>query len=412
LTSIHALNAAHVPAAPSIYSARMLDTARVSALIAAAALPFSTAGTNIFALLAVLLWAVSGEWRSALRRVLAEPTAWISCLLASALVAGAFWSLAPIAEALRVAWKYRELALFCIIMFLFGDARWRARLIGTLFISTLTLLLLSFALHFAGAGQEHDAVLKKSSITQSFMMSVLAFGSAAEAMRTAGWRRWALVLVALVAVLNVLVAVQGRTGYVVLAALIVFLSAARWSGKGVAAALIAVALMAAAAYQFAPAFQARLHQTLAETREYREQRVTEEKSIALRLHYLRRSVEWLSARPLAGAGTGGWSEAFFEATVHDPPVYHDRAHRHPHNEYLHLAVQLGLGGLFLFLVLLAAAYRQAGRLPEREALLAQGFVVAFAVGCLFNDFLWDSTEGHLWALLGGALFGAARATRA
>jgi hypothetical protein len=39
-------------------------------------------------------------------------------------------------------------------------------------------------------------------------------------------------------------------------------------------------------------------------------------------------------------------------------------------------------------------------------LLARGFVLAFAVGCLFNDFLRDSTEGHLWAVLGGALFGA------
>ncbi len=44
---------------------------------------------------------------------------------------------------------------------------------------------------------------------------------------------------------------------------------------------------------------------------------------------------------------------------------------------------------------------------EKASALAQGLVLAFALGSLFNDFLFDTTEGHLWALVGGALFGAA-----
>jgi hypothetical protein len=40
--------------------------------------------------------------------------------------------------------------------------------------------------------------------------------------------------------------------------------------------------------------------------------------------------------------------------------------------------------------------------------LTQGFVLAFAVGSIFNDLLLDSTEGHMWAVLGGALFGASQ----
>jgi O-antigen ligase len=81
---------------------------------------------------------------------------------------------------------------------------------------------------------------------------------------------------------------------------------------------------------------------------------------------------------------------------------------HPHNEYLHLAVQLGPAGLVLLLALFAAAFRAAGRLPANEARLAEGVVLAFAVGCLFNDLIWDMTEGHIWAVVGGALFGASR----
>ena len=62
----------------------------------------------------------------------------------------------------------------------------------------------------------------------------------------------------------------------------------------------------------------------------------------------------------------------------------------------------------LFAALMGASYLRARALPAEEALLARGIVVAFAVGCLFNDFLLDSTEGHIWAVAAGALFGASR----
>jgi O-antigen ligase len=86
---------------------------------------------------------------------------------------------------------------------------------------------------------------------------------------------------------------------------------------------------------------------------------------------------------------------------------HNRDRNHPHNEYLHLAVQVGPLGAALFVAMLIVAYRSARRLPGEHALLAGGLVLAFAIGSLFNDFLFDTTEGHLWALLGGALFAAA-----
>ena len=86
---------------------------------------------------------------------------------------------------------------------------------------------------------------------------------------------------------------------------------------------------------------------------------------------------------------------------------HSRDRNHPHNEYVHLAVQLGPMGLALFVALLIVAFRRAAFLLGEYAALAQGLVLAFAVGSLFNDLLLDTTEAHLWAVLGGALFGAA-----
>jgi O-antigen ligase len=388
----------------------MLDAARWAVVVAAAALPFSTAATNLAMVLAVAAWVLAAQWRATARAIADQPAAWIGWALFAVLVAGTAWSRVPPAEAFATVNKYRELPLFGIVMFLFADARWRRRLLWATFGSAAALLLLS-CIAFSGLLQftEADraavqgAVLKKSSITHSFMMGLLCFAAAFAAPRASGWRRWTLAGIALLAALNVLVAIQSRTGYLVLAALAVWLAASRWKAKGLALGSLLSLIALAAAYLWAPPFQARIDLVAEENLQY--QSAQSETSIALRRHYIARSVESLQERPLAGAGTGAWGEVFYQATSADPAYLHNREHRHPHNEYLNLAVQLGIGGAALLAALFVVAFRRAARLPGCEPQLARAVVVAFAVGCLFNDFILDNTEGHLWAILGGALFG-------
>jgi O-antigen ligase len=394
---------------------RMLDAARACLLVAAAALPLSTAATNAFAVLAVLCWALGGQWRATSQFIAAEPVAWLGLALFAALALGIGWSLVPAREAAGALLKYRELVLFGIVAFLCREERWRLRLLWFFFASSFVLLCLSVALQLGlytyvderGFSSAQNAVLLKNHITHGFLMSLLAFGSAIVALRSAGWRRWALAGIAVLAAANVWFAVQGRTGYVVLAVLILWLGYARWSLRGLAAAGLALALLLGAAYQWAPTFQKRIAEATEEARDYRLRSRPGETSIGSRLHFWKRSAQWMAQHPVLGAGTGGWAEAFHQATAGDDPFMHNRERNHPHNEFVHLTVQLGPLGLLLFVALLVAAFRRAARLPGDYAALAQGFVLAFAVGCLFSDFLWDSTEGHLWALLGGALFGAA-----
>lgn len=384
-------------------------------LVTAASLPFSTAATNVFTALALLCWALSGEWRATLRAIAAEPAAWMGFALLAALLAGVSWSIASPAEALSAIGKYRELALFGITMFLFADARWRLRLLWVFFAAALALLVASYAILFGlfhysdprGSSSTQGAVLLKNHITHGFIMSLLAGGAIIVALRTSGWRRWALGTVSVLAAVNVWFAVQGRTGYVVMSVLLLWLAYSRWSLRGLAGSALGLALVLAAAWQWAPAFQQRVNQAVTEAHDYQVQHAPGEAPVGIRLHFAKRSLDALAQRPLLGAGTGAWGEAFYEATANDPKFFHDRAHQHPHDEYLMLAVQLGPTGLLLFIALLATVFRRAGRLPAAEAQLARGLVLAFAVGCLFGDFFWDMTEGHLWAVLGGALFGAA-----
>lgn len=400
---------------PSAYAQRMLDAARACLLVTAASLPLSTAATNAFAVFAILFWALSGQWGATLQAIGAEPVAWLGGALFAALALGTAWSLAPAREAAAALLKYRELLLFGIVAFLCGDERWRLRMLWFFFAAALVLLCLSTAIQLGlytfvdarGFSSERNAVLLKNHITHGFLMCLLAYGSAIVALRSAGWRRWALGAIAVLAAANVWFAVQGRTGYVIMAVLILWFGYARWSLKGLAGAAIALVMLLGSAYQWAPVFQKRINEAAAEARDYRKQAHPGDTSIGSRFHFWKRSAEWMRKHPLLGAGTGGWAEAFYEATEGDDSFMHNRERNHPHNEYVHLSVQLGPLGLLLFVAMLVTAFRRAARLPGAYAALAQGFVIAFAVGSLFSDFLWDSTEGHLWAVLGGALFGAA-----
>jgi O-antigen ligase len=83
------------------------------------------------------------------------------------------------------------------------------------------------------------------------------------------------------------------------------------------------------------------------------------------------------------------------------------ATENPHNEYLLIAIQIGLIGLASLLYLFYRQWQVAGRLAQplyRD--LARGMVLMFVVGCLFNSLLVDHTEGLLFAWMSALLFAA------
>ena len=149
---------------PSAYARRLLDAARAGILVAAAAIPFSTALMNVAVAAALACWLASGQWRATARAIAAEPAAWIGWLLVAALWASVAWSIVPARQAAAVANKYRELALFGIVLFLFADARWRLRLLWVLFAAAVALLVASFAvqLELLPGAREHSAVVTKA----------------------------------------------------------------------------------------------------------------------------------------------------------------------------------------------------------------------------------------------------------
>jgi O-antigen ligase len=76
----------------------------------------------------------------------------------------------------------------------------------------------------------------------------------------------------------------------------------------------------------------------------------------------------------------------------------------PHNEYLHLAAQVGLPGTALFVLLLAVQWLASARLSGLQRCAGRGVVLTIALGSLFNSLILSITGGLIFSYFAGLAF--------
>jgi len=393
----------------SRYGRTMLDAARWSVVGMAAVLPFSTAATNVFMALALIAWLASGQVLASVRLMARQPVAVGATLAVLALCAGALWSSAPPEAWAEAISKYRKLLLLALLVVLLGDWRWQSRVLLAFFGSVAVLLLVSTGIYLGVPGlPEMDwyqgAIVRRSHITHSTMMALLVLASGVFAWRTrVPWQRGVALAIAALALANMLTMIHGRTGYLLVAALLLWAGLQRFGWKGAVAALALGATVAVTVYSTVPSVRQRVDMVRSDLSEYRSGEIIS--SSGVRLHFYKRAIQILRDHPWLGTGTGSWSVEYERRNANDPEILKTfPGLGNPHNDYLLIGVQLGLAGIALFVAALVALYRLAGRLPTARAWLARGTLVAYASGALVNSFLWDAAEGTIFVLLIGALF--------
>ena len=119
-------------------------------------------------------------------------------------------------------------------------------------------------------------------------------------------------------------------------------------------------------------------------------------SLGMRLDWWQNCLDLIKEKPTFGHGTGSFKIAQNKVLTKGN---HTWPTDNPHNEYLFIAVQTGLVGLFLFISLLAAQFFSSLKLQPPRKYLLQGVIVAMSAGCLMNSFLFDSHPGHFYAII-------------
>src|SRR5262249_53308627 len=141
---------------------------------------------------------------------------------------------------------------------------------------------------------------------------------------------------------------------VLVAPVLIVLLGWRWSSwHGVIVGCIAAGIIAAGAWMYSPYLRARVQSAIEDVQIYRTTRVHND--VGDHIEFLKKSIAFVREAPVIGHGTGSIPELFQRSTVGQAGAAAIRS-VNPHNQILAVAIQLGLIGATVLVVMWIAHY--------------------------------------------------------
>jgi len=364
---------------------------RICVILVAFSLPLSTALTNIFLLLAIVLNVLAGNWSAQYQLIARNRTAVLFLSFFALFVIGVFYSVAPFHDAFKMLLKYDKLIFAVLLLPLFVEVQVRRYAIYAFILAMILTMILSYSTTFGWltlhGGLGAPAVFK-GHIAASFLLAMAAYFFAYFYLNNKKYR-WLWGVLFLIAVHNVLFLSMGRAGYVVFGALMMLLLWQHYGWKGLWSAIMIVTVLGCVTFFISNNFRTRLESIVSDVHAFSQGQ--DYSSVGLRLEFVQNSLKLIKERPILGYGTGSFTQEY--ATLKPKSGI---STTNPHNEYLNVTVQLGLVGLLLLLCLFYVQWRDSRLLPRDMQCFVQAIIVAIAVGCFANSWLMDTTEGHFY----------------
>jgi O-antigen ligase len=373
----------------------------------AVSLPWSTSVTS--ALLVVWLVAVLPTLDlPALRRELSAPAAYLPVLLWLLAAIGMLWADVSLAERLSGLSRFHRLLFIPLLLLHFQRSDRGVWVLWGFLVSTFAVLVVSWASLLIPALASRENVVGvpvKEYISQSAEFVVCAFGLLAWACEAARQRRWrlalGLVLASLFFLADILFVVTSRAALLVSLALLLLLAFKEFRWKGVVVALLLGCVTATAIWSASPYLRERLTTSVTELKAYREENAAN--STGLHLEFLRKSLTFVSTAPLFGHGTGSIPQQFREAASGGAGAS-SVTWGTPHDQFLGVAVQIGLIGAILLVAMWVAHFL----LFTGNGLVSVIGAVAVThnvVSSLFDSYLFAFVPGWLYVFGVGVLGG-------
>lgn len=366
-------------------------------------LPISTSLDGVLLVVTVVGWIISGQFADIPKIVRRDRCVLLLTGLFVLLAIGMTHGLASLGERAKYLWKYDDCLLPLVFVPLFTDPVVRERGLWGIGCGMALTLVVSLGLAAGWIpqsawfhGDTANAIVFKHQITHSVLMAFAAFVFAEVAVRTnIRWHRYGLVLLTVGAVADVLMFVQGRTGQLVLSVLILMWFVRYFGFRGLIGGVGGVAVLVIMSYTLSPVFQGRVSLTVTEFERASVEPVAPGKSsVGLRLEWYENTIHLIAAHPLSGVGTGSFPRAYAEMVENSSAVKPS----HPHSQYLLTGAELGMVGVLALPALFGFLWWRF-RKVERDLYMELGraVVLLMAIGCLFNSFLVDHTEGLFFA---------------
>jgi O-antigen ligase len=166
-----------------------------------------------------------------------------------------------------------------------------------------------------------------------------------------------------------------------------------------------IALVVAIALWFSAPAQRRLVQIATDIHAIDSNKASSEATLstASRLDFWSKAVEFIEQAPLFGHGTGS-TKYLYQSLEASRPSPYGEAVPDPHNQFFAIAIQVGLVGGVLLLLMWFVHFRMfIGR--GFASAMGQAVVIQNFIGSLFNSHLSTVTQGMLYCLAVGLLGG-------
>ena len=361
--------------------------------------PLSTSLTGTFSALAVFCWLISGRFLSVVE-VLKFPPALVALLFFTYMCFAISYSPAGLFESLNILKKYRELFLLPICLSLFSlSPKYRELGEYAFYAGCVLLMAVSYGMSLGFIPEQRYGHSIVFHITHNFFMAVLSFWSLHYAFNALRYR-WLWVTIFLLCAINIFYIAPGRTGMLVFSCLMILFIFQRLSLKKCLAGLLLFGVALTAVYYTSDNFSGRIGEVISEIEQYQPGK--SRTSIGQRLDWYRSGILLVKEKPIWGHGTGSYPYIQNSGTADSGIKETDN----PHNEFLFLAIQFGLVGLLLFVVLLAAQLFCARSIPAGKQMLLHGVILAIVSGSMVNSLLFDSQQGHFYLFMSAALMSA------
>lgn len=362
-----------------------------------------------------LVWLRSQPAPKAPLKTLATPIAIVLAL--AGLAASLGWTDAPLAQAGGAWAKHAKLLLIPVLLFMIRSPD-EARLALLSFVGAQVFLLVSstlLALQLPVPWATADTALTEYAVFSSRLDQPIMGGVTAALcwhlrhLAPGRWGRHFAIAVVLLALGNVFWVMNGRTGHIVLVALVslaVFWELPvrwrLWAGTVPFVLLLGLFLGSSSVRE-------RMTGAAQELDSYTKIGNTNSSS-GERLNYWRRSIESMVQHPITGSGVGSWNAEYRRLDQGRGPVNAQNV-RNPHQEYLLWGVEAGVIGMALLLNFFVAGYRDTLAMAAPVARASRSVLAALALACLVNSSLFDATIGNFFCVALGLLLALGWHTR-
>ncbi len=385
-----------------------INVARAWAIIAAIGVLYSPTVASVALIATYVAFVSSGQAVVRLKQVFQRPPVYWGTVFLCVVLIGMTYASVPWSDRWIDFFKWRTILWFVVVLSIFDEEQWKTRLMLAFVLVTAVALVASFiaATGWVTLWRGPEALLRNA-VTQGIGFAVAASICLwmIREKTLQGRMRWTVLVLGLLYVANIVFITTGRSGYVVLGLGFGVLLLWKASRLRQLVVVLGLTLTAILAFSLSP----RMHDYIVVGADQwvHEPESTSLTSMGIRRVFYVNALEILQDHWLFGLGTGGFRQAYTEhvAKKYDPLDWRSNPTGDPHNQYLAVLAQHGIGGLAVFIVWIVSIARDTFGLPKYRK-LALAILCGWCVTSLFSSHFRTFAEGHLLMTFLGVLLGA------